>query len=128
MASGTPNRSTRTDSMSDLPRSKINRVWVTKASSNDVGSFVVDEALKWKVGRRTSRGIGFFAADTGCRLRACFVPRGETPIHSLGGGAGLIIEGDNGIVVSFEDVGIPSKPRTIRVDQDNQLVEFLEGL
>ncbi len=32
------------------------------------------------------------------------------------------------MIVSFKDVGIPSKPRTIRINPDNQLVEFLEGL
>ncbi len=116
--------------MREVLRSKIHRAWVTEANPDYVGSIVIDEALMEKVDMWEFEKVLVCDVTNGSRFETYVLPgeRGRGDIAVQGAAARLTAEGNCLIIMSFEVTETPIDPQMILVDENNDFVEFLEGI
>ncbi len=116
--------------MREVLRSKIHRAWVTEANPDYVGSIVIDEALMEKVDMWEFEKVLVCDVTNGSRFETYVIPgeRGRGDIAVQGAAARLTAEGNCLIIMSFEVTETPIDPQMILVDENNDFVEFLEGI
>ena len=116
--------------MREVLRSKIHRAWVTEANPDYVGSIVIDEALMEKVDMWEFEKVLVCDVTNGSRFETYVIPgeRGRGDIAVQGAAARLTAEGNCLIIMSFEVTENPIDPQMILVDENNEFVEFLEGV
>ena len=116
--------------MREVLRSKIHRAWVTEANPDYVGSIVIDEALMEKVDMWDFEKVLVCDVTNGNRFETYVIPgeRGKGDIAVQGAAARLTAEGNCLIIMSFEVSESRIEPQMILVDQDNNFVEYLEGV
>ncbi len=116
--------------MREVLRSKIHRAWVTEANPDYVGSIVIDENLMDKVDMWEFEKVLVCDVTNGSRFETYVIPgeRGRGDIAVQGAAARLTAEGNCLIIMSFEVTENPIDPQMILVDENNEFVEFLEGV
>ncbi|CAI8014975.1 Aspartate 1-decarboxylase [Geodia barretti] len=116
--------------MREVLRSKIHRAWVTEANPDYVGSIVIDEALMEKTDLWEFEKVLVCDVTNGNRFETYVLPggRGRGDIAVQGAAARLTAEGNCLIIMSFEVTETPIDPKMILVDENNDFVEYLEGI
>ena len=116
--------------MREVLRSKIHRAWVTEANPDYVGSIVIDENLMDKVDMWEFEKVLVCDVTNGSRFETYVIPgeRGRGDIAVQGAAARLTAEGNCLIIMSFEVTENPIDPHMILVDENNEFVEYLEGV
>ena len=111
-------------------RSKIHRANITDSNPDYIGSIIIDRALMEKVDMWEYERVLVCDVTNGNRWETYVLPgekdSGEVSVQ--GAGAKLCRKGDCLIILSFEVTEEPVEPKMILVDQNNQFVEYLEGL
>ncbi len=108
-------------------RSKIHNATVTEANLHYVGSITIDEDLLDRVGLWPGEKVLVVSNTSGSRLETYVIAgaRGSGDMCMNGAAAHLIAEGEQIIVMGFELVDRPVKPKVILVDADNRFVRWL---
>jgi aspartate 1-decarboxylase len=116
--------------MREVLRSKIHRAWVTEANPDYVGSIVIDEALMEKIDMWDFEKVLVCDVTNGSRFETYVLPgeRGRGDIAVQGAAARLTAPGNCLIIMSFEVTETPINPQMILVDEQNEFVEYLEGV
>ena len=108
-------------------RSKIHKATVTEANLNYIGSITVDEELIEKVGFWSGEKVLIASITSGARLETYIMvgERNSGIICMNGAAAHLIKKGEEIIIMGFELVDKPIKPKIILVDENNKFVKYL---
>ena len=116
--------------MREVLRSKIHRAYVTGADPDYIGSIIIDRSLMEKVDLWDFEKVLICDVTNGNRWETYVLPgEADSGIVSVqGAGAKLCQKGDCLIILSFEVSDEPVEPKMILVNQDNQFVEYLEGV
>lgn len=107
-------------------KSKIHNAVVTRANLKYVGSITIDEALMEKADIAEYERVLVVDNTNGNRLET-YVIRGQRNSGKIcmnGGAAHLIKKGDEIIIMTFETVRSPRKPKIIIVDKKNRFVKY----
>lgn len=107
-------------------KSKIHNAVVTCANLKYVGSITIDEALMEKADIAEYERVLVVDNTNGNRLET-YVIRGKRNSGKIcmnGGAAHLIKKGDEIIIMTFETVRSPRKPKIIIVDKKNRFVKY----
>ena len=107
-------------------KSKIHNAKVTRANLRYVGSITIDAALMEKADIAEYERVLVVDNTNGNRLET-YVIKGRRNSGSIcmnGGAAHLIKKGDEIIIMTFETVRVPRKPRIIIVDKKNRFVKY----
>ena len=108
-------------------RAKIHKAVVTQADVNYVGSITIDKDLLEKVDLWEYEKVLVVSNTSGSRLET-YVIEGESGsgvICMNGAAAHLISEGEEIIIMAFEQTNVPVEPVAILVDSDNRFVQYL---
>jgi aspartate 1-decarboxylase len=107
-------------------KSKIHNAIVTRANLKYVGSITIDEALMEKADIAEYEKVLVVDNTNGNRLETYVIKgrRNSGNICMNGGAAHLIKKGDEIIIMTFETVRVPRKPRIIIVDKKNRFVKY----
>jgi aspartate 1-decarboxylase len=108
-------------------RSKIHNATVTEANLNYIGSITIDSELIEQAGLWVGERVLVVSNTSGARLET-YVIEGERHSGSIcmnGAAAHLVKQGDQIIIMGFELVEAPIKPKLILVDGDNRFVRYL---
>ena len=116
--------------MREVLRSKIHRAYVTDANPDYVGSILIDEGLMDRVDLWNFEKVLVCDVTNGNRFETYVIPgdRGSGVIAVQGAAARLTSKGNCLIIMSFETTDSPIDPKMILVDEDNNFVEYLEGV
>lgn len=108
-------------------RSKIHKATVTAADLNYIGSITIDRDLMDKADIAPYEKVLIVDNTNGARIETYVIEgeRGTGTMQINGGAAHLVRTGDEIIVMTFETVDAPSKPRQILVDKKNRYVRDL---
>jgi len=108
-------------------RSKIHRATVTETNLNYIGSITIDEDLAEKAGFWPGEKVLVVSNTTGARLETYVIlgKRNSGVICLNGAAAHLIKTGEEIIIMGFELVDKPIKPKIVLVDKNNKFVKFL---
>jgi len=108
-------------------RSKIHRATVTETNLNYIGSITIDEDLVEKAGFWPGEKVLVVSNTTGARLETYVIlgKRNSGVICLNGAAAHLIKTGEEIIIMGFELVDKPIKPKIVLVDKNNKFVKFL---
>ena len=108
-------------------RSKIHKATVMQANINYAGSITIDEELLEKVGIWPGEKVLVTSITSGARVETYVIAgkKGSGIICVNGAAAHLLKEGEEIIVMGFELVDKPIKPKIILVDRKNNFVKFL---
>ena len=108
-------------------RSKIHNATVTDTKLNYIGSITIDEDLIEKAGFWPGEKVLVVSNTTGARLETYIIvgKQGSGEICMNGASAHLIKKGEEIIVMGFELLDWPIKPKNILVDKNNRFVKFL---
>ena len=111
-------------------RSKIHRAYVTDANPDYVGSILIDEGLMDRVDLWNFEKVLVCDVTDGNRFETNVIPgdRGSGVMAVQGAAARLTNKGNCLIIMSFETTDSPIDPKVILVDEDNNFVEYLEGV
>jgi aspartate 1-decarboxylase len=107
-------------------KSKIHNAIVTQANLKYVGSITIDEALMEKADIAEYERVLIVDNANGNRLET-YVIKGKRNAGCIcmnGGAAHLIKKGDEIIIMTFETVRSPKKPRIVIVDKKNRFVKY----
>ena len=109
-------------------RSKIHNATVTEANLAYVGSITIDSDLIERVGLWPGERVLVVSNTSGARLETYVIAgaHGSGVICMNGAAAHLIKAGEQIIVMGFELVEGPIKPKLALVDADNAFVRWLE--
>lgn len=109
-------------------RSKIHNATVTEANLAYVGSITIDSDLIEAVGLWPGERVLVVSNTSGARLETYVIaaPHGSGVICMNGAAAHMIGAGEQIIVMGFELVDRPIKPKLALVDGDNVFVRWLE--
>ena len=112
-----------------LCRSKIHRATITEANLNYEGSISIDRKLMDAAGLHPYEKVLVVNINNGSRLET-YVIEGEPDSGMIclnGAAARLGVAGDKVIIIAFghfsEEEAGSFKPRIIRVDKNNRLIE-----
>ena len=108
-------------------RAKIHKATVTQADVNYVGSITIDKNLLEKVDLWPHEKVLVVSNTSGHRLET-YVIEGEEGSGSIcmnGAAAHLIKQGEEIIIMAFEQTSISINPVTILVNEKNQFVQHL---
>jgi aspartate 1-decarboxylase len=110
-----------------LLRSKIHKARVTEADVKYVGSITIDEDLMEKVGFWKGEKVLISSITSGARLETYVIAgkNGSGIICMNGAAARLIKKNEEIIIMGFELINKPIKPKIILVDKENNFVKFL---
>ena len=113
--------------MRSVLKSKIHKATVTEANLDYVGSITIDEDLIEAVDLWINERVMIVSNTTGVRLETYVIagPRGSGVICVNGAAAHLVNEGEEIIIMGFELVKEPIKPKVILVDKQNRLIKHL---
>ena len=108
-------------------RSKIHNATVTEANLHYVGSITIDEDLLDRVGLWPGEKVLVVSNTSGSRLETYVIAgeRGSGDMCMNGAAAHLIGAGEQIIVMGFELVDRPIKPKVILVNAENRFVRWL---
>ena len=112
-----------------LLKSKLHRVTVTQTELHYEGSCAVDESLLEAADLVEYERVDIYNVNTGQRFSTYVVkaPRGSGTICVMGAAARLASVGDRLIVAayaSFDETEVHgSRPRVVRVDEQNHILE-----
>lgn len=115
-------------------KSKIHRATVTGADLAYEGSVTVDRELLEAADIREHEQVQIYDVTTGSRLTTYAIrgAPGEGEVRINGAAAHLVREGDVIIIASYaqysEVEAAAHKPRVVRVDKENQIVEARESV
>ncbi len=107
-------------------KSKIHNALVTRANLKYVGSITIDEALMEKADIAEYERVLVVDNTNGNRLETYVIKgkRNSGRICMNGGAAHLIRKGDEIIIMTFQMVRTPKKPRIVIVDRKNRFVKY----
>ena len=114
-------------------KSKIHRATVTGADLAYEGSVTVDRELLEAADIREHEQVQIYDVTTGSRLTtyAILGEPGEGEVRVNGAAAHLVGEGDVIIIASYaqysEAEAATHKPRVVRVDKENRILELKRG-
>lgn len=110
-------------------RSKLHNGRVTDANLAYVGSIEIDEDLVDAVGMWVGERVLVVSNTSGARLETYIIAgeRGSGMISINGAAAHLIKKGEQVIVMGFELAAAPVQPRIVLLDDDNNIVQWLDG-
>jgi aspartate 1-decarboxylase len=110
-------------------RSKLHNGRVTDANLSYVGSIEIDEDLVEAVGMWVGERVLVVSNTSGARLETYIIAgeRGSGMISINGAAAHLIKTGEQVIVMGFELVAAPVKPQVLLLDDQNNIVQWLDG-
>ena len=116
--------------MKSLLRSKIHRAYVTDADPDYIGSIIIDRELMAKADLWEYEKVLICDVTNGNRWETYVLPgeRGSGTVSVQGAGAKLCQKGDCVIILAFELTDEPIEPKMILVNEQNQFVEYLEGV
>jgi aspartate 1-decarboxylase len=116
--------------MKSLLRSKIHRAYVTDADPDYIGSIIIDLELMAKADLWEYEKVLICDVTNGNRWETYVLPgeRGSGTVSVQGAGAKLCQKGDCVIILAFELTDEPIEPKMILVNEQNQFVEYLEGV
>ena len=108
-------------------RSKIHKATVTESDLNYVGSITIDLDLMKRAGFWPKEKVLVVSNTTGKRLETYVIPGKENSgiICMNGASSHLIKKGEEVIIMGFELVDKPIKPKNILVDKKNKFVKNL---
>jgi aspartate 1-decarboxylase len=111
-------------------RSKIHNATVTEANLAYVGSITIDKALIDQAGLWVGERVPVASNTSGARLETYIIegPEGSGSICMNGAAAHLITKDEQVIIMGFELVSVPIKPRMILVDQANRFARSLSEM
>ena len=116
--------------MRTVLRGKIHKATVTQANVNYIGSITIDSTLMEHIDLWPGEKVLIVDNTNGARLETYVIP-GEPDsgvIGMNGAAAHLIHEGDEIIIIAFEERDTPNyHPKMILVDKNNKFVRYLEG-
>ena len=116
--------------MRNVLKSKIHRAYVTDADPDYIGSIIIDRELMAKTDLWEYEKVLICDVTNGNRWETYVLP-GETgsgTVSVQGAGAKLCQRGDCVIILAFELTDEPVEPKMILVNEQNQFVEYLEGV
>ena len=113
-----------------LLSTKIHRAYVTHTNADYIGSIAIDRTLMEKIDLWEYEKVLVCDVTNGNRWETYVLPAEPNSgiISVQGAGARLCETGDCVIILSFQTSDEPIDPKMILVDQDNQFVEYLEGV
>lgn len=109
---------------------KIHKARVTEANLDYVGSVTIDEALMELADIHEFEQVHVVDNTNGARLVTYAIkgPRGSGTIGINGAAAHLVREGDEVILMTYEQAEVPSEPICVLVDGNNQFVRYLRAV
>jgi len=114
--------------------SKIHRATVTDANLDYVGSITIDSLLIKKANMRVGQKIDIVNINNGERFSTYIIPgeSGKGDICLNGAAARKVHKGDKIIIIAYAEIDINEadslKPKIVILDDDNEIVEELQGL
>lgn len=108
-------------------RSKLHKATVTESRLDYIGSITLDAALIEKAGFWPGEKVLVVSNTTGRRLETYVMvgPKGSGVVCMNGAAAHLIKKGEEIIVMGFELVNKPLKPKNVLVDKKNLFKRYL---
>ena len=115
--------------MRQVLHAKLHNGYTTDANVNYVGSIEIDQDLTDAVGLWVGERVLVVSNTSGARLETYIIAgkRGSGVISMNGAAARLIGRGEQIIVMGFEFSAKPIKPKVVLLDEQNRIVEWLEG-
>jgi len=112
--------------MRSMLRAKIHKAVVTQADVNYVGSITIDKTLLDKVDLWPYERVLIVSNTSGHRLETYVIegPEDSGVICMNGAAAHLIKEGEEIIIMAFENSIKPIKPTTILLDNKNRFLKY----
>ena len=113
--------------MRSLLRAKIHKATVTQADVSYVGSITVDKDLLEKVDIWPHEKVLVVSNTSGHRLETYAIEgeAGSGVVCMNGAAAHLIKQGEEIIIMAFEQSNVPVESRAILVDKKNHFVKHL---
>ena len=111
-------------------KSRIHRAYVTDADPDYIGSIIIDRDLMAKTDLWEYEKVLICDVTNGNRWETYVLPgeSGSGTVSVQGAGAKLCNRGDCIIILAFELTDEPVEPKMILVNEQNQFVEYLEGV
>lgn len=108
-------------------RSKIHKATVTEANLEYVGSITIDKNLIDAVGILPNEKVQVVSNTSGARLETYVIEgkAGSGVICMNGACAHLIKKGEEVIIMGYELLDAPVKPKIILIGKDNSIDKFL---
>jgi aspartate 1-decarboxylase len=108
-------------------RSKIHKATVTEANLEYVGSITIDENLIESVGILQYERVQVVSNTSGARLETYVIAgkAGSGVICMNGAAAHLIKKGEEVIIMGYELLEKPIKPKIVLVGKNNAIEKFL---
>ena len=113
--------------MREVLHAKIHKATVTEADLSYIGSITIDKELLEKTDLWPGEKVLVVSNTSGARLETYVIEgqRGSGIICMNGAAAHLIKKGEEIIIIAFEHVDRPIKPKCILVNRDNKFIRYL---